>query len=142
MVDYHSRSTTASQFASQHLLLPLPLSTEVITALEAPRSLVQELDMLAGERHASLPAFQAGAGLLQLHRVRARVQQMHAELQPRTLAVHHQLPLYVVSQHMIAPAELLVVAPHLEACVPVMNPVRSVLCACRMLCMCLRLWRS
>jgi hypothetical protein len=130
-VDYHSRSSTALQTTSPRMLLPLPATAASTSVLEAPHSLDQDLDMLAGEQHASLPAFKTGAGLLQLRRDRARVQQMHGGLQPRLLPVSRKLPLCDVRQQLAALANLPADVTPLEACIAVKQQVCCMLCVCR-----------
>ena len=130
IVDYHSRSSTALQTTCQRMLLPLPTVAANIPVLEAPGSLVQDLDVLGGVQHASLPAFESGAGLLQLRRDRARVHQMHSGLQPRPLAISRQLPLCDVRQQLSGLADLTVDVTLLEACIAAKQQVCSMLCVC------------
>ena len=128
VIDYHGRSSAAVQAASRRLLLPLPVDAARFSRLDAPRCLVEDLQALGGEQHAQLPAFQPGAGLLQLRRDRARIQRMHGELQPSPLAVLRKLPSCDITKRMAPPASLAAVRPAPEAYVTVRQPVGPIVC--------------
>ena len=127
VVDYQSRSRAAKQAASRRLLLPLPVDAASNTSFAAPCSLVEELDALSGDRHAALPSFQPGTGLLQLRRNRACIQRMHGELQPTSMVVQRQLPSCDIIKSLAAPAELAVCRLPPEAYIAMRQPVCSVL---------------
>ncbi len=124
VMDYHGRSSAAVQAASQRLLLPLPVDAACLSRHETPRSLFEELETFGGERHASLPAFQPGAGLLQLRRDRARIQRMHGELQPSALPLLRKLPLCDLSERLAPPISLAALRHAPESCISIRQPVR------------------
>ena len=123
VIDYHGRSSAAVQAASRRLLLPLPVDTASLSRFEAPQCLVDELETLGGARHALVPEFRPGAGLLQLSRDRARIQRMHGELQPSPLALLRKLPSCDVTERLAPPTSLTAVSLAPEAYVAVKQPV-------------------
>ena len=126
VIDYHGRSSAAVQAASRRLLLPLPVDAAYSPQLEAPRCLVDALESLGGERHALLPAFLPGTGLLQLRRDRARIQRMHGELQPSPLALLRKLPACNVSNRLAPPTRLAAQRLAPEAYIATRQPVSPI----------------